>query len=188
MKREINVWDYSGKIDRLHAIDDKGNELPFQLIDRDPVGYWDHFYIRVLVEIDVPAFGYSTCAVCEKEAEDYPALLMHSEREELPHGAVVLENEHLCARFDTGSGMLQSLTDKASGEELLSAPAGLHLVRTEDGGMSAWRIGRYLEVLPVTGTYSVRIERGEIRQSVTYKQKLRIVFFLKYCFENFKQI
>ena len=38
--------------------------------------------------------------------------------------------------------------------------------------MSAWRIGRYLGMEPVTGTYDVQLENGELRQSVTFKQKV----------------
>jgi len=68
--------------------------------------------------------------------------------------------------------MLVSLIRKHNGEELLSAPAGLHLVRTANDGGTAWHIGRYLEVLPVTGTSSVKINRGTVRQSMTIEQQV----------------
>lgn len=167
---QLTVWDYSGDLKRIRVIDQNGKELRFQLLDPAPVGYWDHLYVRILVEAEVPAMGYTTCAVCEKEAEEYPVYLEHMEREELPHEAIVLENDRIRAGFDTGSGLLQSLIDKKTGEELLSAPAGLHLVHTQDGGMTSWRIGRYLSIEPVTDTFQVTRQTGELRNSVTFKQ------------------
>ncbi len=169
---ELTVWDYAGDQDRIEVVDHALNPVRFQILDRNPQHYWDHKYIRILIDADVPPMGYAVYAVREKEPEDYPTHLLHSEREEPPRGPIVLENNKLCARFDTGSGLLCSLTDKSTGEELLSAPAGLHLVRTEDGGMSAWRIGRYLGMEPVTDTASVQIETGALRQSVTFKQNV----------------
>ena len=169
---ELTVWDYTGDLRNLKVIDHEGKELRFQLRDSIPQMYWDHAYARILVEAEVPAFGYATCAVCEKEVESCPAYLQHADHVERARDAVVLENSKLCARFDTGSGLLQSLIDKKTGEELLSAPAGLHLIHTEDGGMTAWLIGRYLKIEPVTDTYKVTFENGELRNSVTFVQKV----------------
>lgn len=167
---ELTVWDYSGDLNQLEAIDHEGNSVPMQLLDHEMKRYWDHRYVRVLLLADVPAMGYATYALREKEITFYPTHLLHQEREELPKGDIVLENEYLCARFDTGSGMMFSLINKENGEELLSAPAGVHLVRTANDGMSAWRIGRYLEIEPVNGTDKVRIEEGSLRTSVTFEQ------------------
>ena len=169
---ELTVWDYTGDLKRLEVIDHEGKQLAFQLKDKEPLMYWDHSYVRILVEAEVPAFGYATCAVCEKELTHYPIWMQHGDHEEYSKDAIVLENEKLYARFDTGSGMLNSLIDKKTGEELLSGPAGLHLAHTEDGGMTAWSIGRYLKVEPVVDTYKVEVVKGELRDSVTFKQKV----------------
>ena len=167
---ELTVWDYAGDVGRLEAVDHEGRSVPMQLLDATPQRYWDHLYVRVLILADVPAMGYATYALREKELTEYPTHLLHAEREELPKGDIVLENAHLCARFDTGSGMMTSLVNRENGEELLSAPAGVHLVRTANDGMTAWRIGRYLEIEPVTGTDKVRISEGKLRTSVTFEQ------------------
>lgn len=167
---ELTVWDYAGDIQRLEAVDHQGNSVPMQLLDAQQQRYWDHGYVRVLIMADVPAMGYATYALREKEITSYPTHLLHAEREELPKGDIVLENRHLCARFDTGSGMMISLVNKATGAELLGAPAGVHLVRTANDGMTAWRIGRYLEIEPVTGTDKVHISEGSLRTSVTFEQ------------------
>ena len=169
---ELMIWDYSGDLDRIEVVDHEGKVVRHQLYDYNPVPYWDHRYVRVLIETDVPPMGYAVYAVREKEVEDYPTFLLHQEREELPNGPIVLENNKICARFDTGTGMLHSLVNKETGEELLSAPAGLHLVRTEDGGMTAWRIGRYLGIEPVTETSRVRFRNGALRNTVIFDQKV----------------
>ncbi len=169
---ELTLWDYTGCLDRLEAVDHNGHLLPMELLDYEPKNYWDHFYVRVLVKLTVPSMGYAVCAVREKPIETYETLLLKADRVELPKGPIVLENALLKATFDTGSGMLRSLISKQNGEELLAAPAGLHLVHTENGGMTAWSIGRYLEIVPVSGTQRVRISRGPMRQSVTFEQEV----------------
>ena len=169
---EITLWDYAGDTDRLIAEDHLGNAVPLQKLDAEPVWYWDHYYTRLLMAADVPAMGYAAYALRERPVDDCPALLMTQDREELPKDAIVLENEKLRAAFDTGTGMLRSLVDKASRRELLGGPAGLTLVRTQDSDMSAWLVGRYLGMEPVTDTGKVTLERGDLRSSVTFEQKV----------------
>ena len=169
---ELTVWDYTGDLDRIEVVDHEGKNVRYQLRDERPQSYWDHYYVRLLIDADVPPMGYAVYAIREKEVEDYPTHLLHAEREELPHGPIVLENDRICARFDTGSGLLYSLVNKANGEEMLSAPAGLHLVKTQDVGMTAWRIGRYMGIEPVTETTRVRFENGPLRNAVIFDQKV----------------
>jgi alpha-mannosidase len=90
----------------------------------------------------------------------------------LPKGDIILENEYLKAHFDTGSGQMISLWNKQDNEEMLSAPAGLHLVRTANDGMSAWRIGRYLQILPVNDTVKVWIKEGKLRKQAIFEQRV----------------
>ncbi|MDY3280464.1 MAG: glycoside hydrolase family 38 C-terminal domain-containing protein [Eubacteriales bacterium] len=167
---ELTVWDYSGNYDRLEVVDHEGRQVPFQLLDREPVSYWAHRYCRVLIAADVPALGHAVYALREKECTAYPTHLLYAEREEQPLGDVVLENSRIRASFDTGSGMIHSIVDKRTGAEMLAAPAGLYLVRTQNPGMTAWRIGRYLGMEAVTDTQTVTVDKGALRQSVSFKQ------------------
>ena len=171
---EVTVWDYTGDVGLLEAVDSTGRTVPLQVLDRTPRNYWDHLYHRVLFEAEVPAFGWATYELRQKKVTDYPTYrnTAMGERIETPNRAIVLENEHICARFDTGSGQLHSLVDKASGKELLAAPAGLQLVHTNNAGMSAWLVGRYLGMEPVTATTHVTQETGSLRNSVTFKQEI----------------
>ncbi len=171
---EVTLWDYAGDITLLEAVDSAGNTVPLQLLDSKPQRYWDHLYFRALFEASVPAFGWAAYELRPKKVTDYPTYRNTAmvERIEEPNEAVVLENEYLCARFDTGSGMLHSLVEKATGKEQLAAPAGLHLVRTNNAGMSAWLVGRYLGMEPVTSTTHVTQEKGSLRSSVIFTQQI----------------
>jgi len=169
---QLLVWDYAGNMKNVEVVDHDGNIVPHQILDEQPERYWDHQCHQVLIEADVPAMGHAVYAIRQKPVTDYPTLLHHQEREELPKGPVVLENDLICATFDTGSGLLRSLVDKATGEELLAAPAGLHLVHTENAGMTAWRIGRYLGMEPVAQTVRVHVSKGPLRSSVIFEQQV----------------
>ncbi|MDD6883818.1 MAG: glycoside hydrolase family 38 C-terminal domain-containing protein [Eubacteriales bacterium] len=169
---EITVWDYVGNLDALEVVDHENKPVAFQMLDTVSQKYWDHEYVRMLIQADVPAMGYGVYAVREREIQEYPTHLLKAEREELPKERLSLENSRIRAEFDTGSGQLFSLVDKTSGRELLSAPAGLTLVRTENGGMTAWRIGRYLGMEPVTDTVRVSQEKGALRDSIAFEQRI----------------
>ena len=169
---ELLVWDYADNIDTIEVVDHEGNVIPHQPQSDKHEKYWAHFCHNVLIEADVPALGHAVYALRQKPVTDYPVLLHHSECEELPKGPVVLENDRIRAAFDTGSGMLRSLVNKATGEEMLAAPAGLHLVRTENAGMTAWRIGRYLGMEPVDKTCRVHVCNGALRSSVVFEQEI----------------
>lgn len=171
---EVTLWDYAGSVDLLEAVDSTGRAVPLQLLDRQPQRYWDHLFYRALFEAEVPAFGWAAYELRPGKVTEYPTFrnTADTERIENPNEAFVLENEHLCARFDTGSGMLHSLVDKATGKEQLAAPAGLQLVRTNNAGMSAWLVGRYLGMEPVTGTTHITHTSGALRSSVTFTQQV----------------
>ncbi len=169
---ELTVWDYTGDLRRLEAVDSNMNPLPMQLIDTTLQHYWDHKYVRVLVKCEVEANGYATIALREKPVEDYPTFYLSAERTHSPQGDVVLENEYLKALIDGRSGQLISLIDKKTGREQLSAPAGLCVVDSEKDTSDAWRIGRYLGVTPVTRTLSLTPAGGSVRSYVTMKHEM----------------
>ncbi len=163
---ELTVWDYVGDLRRLEVVDSDMNQLAFQFLDKEQQRYWDHRYMRILVEVEVAALGYATIALREKQLDDYPTYYLSAERTEQPKGDVVLENEFLKAVIDGRTGEMKSLIEKASGAEQLSAPAGLCVVDSEQNGMSAWTIGRYLGVNPVTRATKVTPQKGNLRTGV----------------------
>lgn len=169
---ELTVWDYTGDLRRLEAVDSQMNPLPMELLDREMQTYWDHRYVRVLVKVEVAAMGYATVALREKPVTDYPTFYLSAERTESPKGDITLENEFLTAKIDGRSGMLLSLVDKTTGKEQLSAPAGLCVVDTEKATSDAWKIGRYLGVTPVDHTLRMEPISGNLRHGVRMEHQM----------------
>lgn len=169
---ELTVWDYTGDLRRLEAVDSQMNPLPLELLDREMQTYWDHRYVRVLVKVEVAAMGYATIALRENPVTDYPTFYLSAERTESPKGDITLENEFLRAKIDGRSGMLLSLVDKTTGKEQLSAPAGLCVVDTEKATSDAWKIGRYLGVTPVDHTLRMEPISGNLRHGVRMEHQM----------------
>ena len=168
----ITMWDYAGDLARLEVVDHLGNALPFELMDKEQLTYWDHRYVRVLVKVCVPASGYMTLAIREKPVENYSTFYLDDERIEKVHGPIVLQNEHIRAEFAAGSGALVSLIDKHTGAQRLSSPASLACVMAEKRTNNAWNIGRHLRAIPVDNTTNVKPQFGAIRSSIEIKQKI----------------
>ena len=174
---ELTVWDWVGDRGRIAVTDHAGNEMPFQILDKESVRYWDHFYFRVLVEAKVPAFGYVTVVLKETElGGSYPFLFQRDDRTSPRHTPVTLENEYLKAYFSPEDGALLSLIDKETGKEQIkpgSEGGGLVLCKGEYASNSAWVIGRILGREPVTKTLKLRpMPKGELRNGFVMEQEV----------------
>ena len=172
---EITMWDWMGDISRIQVTNHEGSPLPFQLRDHHFQNYWDHKYIRLYVEVEIPALGYTTLVVKEAEMQKYPRHYNGFPRADSEHGPIVLENAHLKATFCHQTGALKSLVDKATGNEqiLPGASGGLVYVNAEAATNSAWQIGRHLGHTPVTKT--LRIEPntgGALRKTLRLEQRI----------------
>jgi len=173
---EITVWDWVWDLSRLTVTDHECNPLPFQLRDHQLQNYWDHKYIRVYVDVDVPAHGYKTIVIKEKPMQEYPLLSHGFPRNEEPHGPITLENDHLKAHFCHQTGALLSLVDKKTGIEQIkqgSNGGSLVYVSAEAASNSAWKIGRHLGHTPVTKTLQITHNDGELRKTLTLEQKIQ---------------
>lgn len=165
---ELTVWDWVGDIRRIRFTDSTGKELQFQLIDRKMQWYWDHRYMRILVEAEVPAMGYTTVILSEAEADSYRVYRQPETRTDAPFDDMVLENELIRAVFHRATGRLISLMDKETGEEYLDADtgAGLAVVTMERKTNSAWKIGRYLGTEQLTQPLSIDPQtNGDLQKS-----------------------
>ncbi|GHU02573.1 hypothetical protein FACS1894147_04720 [Spirochaetia bacterium] len=180
---EFTLWDWDYDLKRAEFTSHDGKPLSFQLVDKEPVTYWDHRYIRFLGLVEVPAGGYTTVIWKEKAfGADYPHYFQGFPRSETIHGPVVLENDFLRAEFDTGSGALVSLKDKADDRELITARAGINggglvINWAEKRTNNAWNTGRYLRREAVTGTVRLTPDftaphSGELRNGFTMEQEV----------------
>ena len=134
--------------------------------------YWDHKYIRVLVDVTVPALGYTTVVLSEKEPETYPVYLQETEHVARMFDDYTIENERIAVTISAVSGRITSLRHKDTGAEMVGAEegAGFTFIETETATSSAWNIGRYIRQIPVDRC--MRIEKtadggeGSLRGSV----------------------
>ena len=100
--------------------DAQGNEVPCQLVDTSLQRYWDHRYFRILALAEVPALGYATLVLRQKESDTYPVYLQNA-REQVSrfYDDEVLENGLIRAVIDGATGRVKQITDLVSGGELL---------------------------------------------------------------------
>ncbi|MDR1598996.1 MAG: hypothetical protein LBS11_03875 [Oscillospiraceae bacterium] len=177
---EITVWDWKYDLRRLTVTDEAGSPLPFQLLDSEPVRYWDHLYVRILVKVDAPALGHATVVISEGKLSEYKVIRYEGDRVQLPLGDVTLENGLLRVVVNGQTGIVTGFYDKVAGAERLDpgAASGLVLIDTEGATSNAWRIGRYLnewspadrdERLSCVGLTE---KEGPLRHSVTIEYKV----------------
>ena len=172
MVTELTVWDWVGDIRRIQLTDAAGRVLRHQLVDGQTQWFWDHRFLRILVEARVPAMGYTTVVLKEAEAVGYPVYRQPQSRSEYPFDDVILENEHIRAVFHPNTGCLVSLTDKETGEEFLGGSAGLAVIGQERRTNDAWKIGRYLKTELLTELISLEQKTdGALQQSFTASYK-----------------
>ena len=172
MVTELTVWDWVGDIRRIRVTDADGTELRHQLVDGDTQWFWDHRFLRLLVEARVPALGYTTVVLREQTAEGYPVYRQPQCRSEHPYDNIILENEHIRAVFHANTGCLVSLTDQESGREFLGGPVCLAVIGQERRTNDAWKIGRYLKTDLLTELISIEHKTGgSLQNSFTASYK-----------------
>ena len=172
MVTELTVWDWVGDIRRLQVTDAAGNVLRHQLVDGDTQWYWDHRFLRCLVETRVPALGYATVILREREADSYAVYRQPGSRSEYPFDDIVLDNGLIRAVFHPNTGCLISLTDKSTGKEFLGGPVCLAVIGQERRTNDAWKIGRHLRTDLLTDLISIEQKTsGDLQTSFTASYK-----------------
>ena len=173
----VTVWDYTGNWNRVEITDTDGNPLKWQ-ITAGGQGYWGHMYTRLLIEADIPAFGYTTCIIKENTEADMNYTFGPTEPLVDRYGDydVVMENDHLRAVFDAKTMLCTQMTDKRTGKVLVTKerPACALRLITENPkfGMTSWRVGPYMttEILNCSGNVKLLETRCEpLRSTVVYE-------------------
>lgn len=166
----LTIWDWTGDLRYLYFEDSKGREINFQLLDFEHKTYWDHKYFRVLVKTKVPALGYTTLVLRQREPEEYQIYLQPQKRTGKSTDNIILENEFLRAEFDFKNGTLLAVRDKETDTELLKEgeKGGLRYLTTESDTSSAWQIGRYTDIKQdCFQTLKLTKEDGSLRRGFT---------------------
>lgn len=162
---ELTIWDWGFDLSRVCMLNADMQEIDFQLIDNQPLRYWDHMYFRILVPVRVPAYGYTTVVLTQKMPDILPIHLNNIDLQvESPFEDYVLENDHIRAKFDRKSLMLRSLIDKKTGKDTIcGGMAGLYLNMAETGTSDAWKIGRFAASIPVSDCVRAQLICGKLR-------------------------
>lgn len=182
---EITVFDWPGDKSRIAISDSKGNPVRYQILDInrhnefENRNYWGHQYMRLIVETEVPAYGYSTYLLSEKELTEIPVRFPKDPRVDKMK-KYTLENSRIKAVFDTKNGAVISLKDKATGKELVDPqkPSGMFRLIEEDDaeGMTSWRVGRYMNINPLNRDVKVKEAvsgKDALKQWISYSVAFR---------------
>ena len=172
--QEFTIWDWPGDMSRFALFDSAGNRVTHQLLregERNPnaKNYWGHEFAKLLADISVPPLGWATYTVRELELENGASNLVPGETIEKPF-SFVLENEALRVVLDTQTLKVTSLVDKETERELIGpGGAGLFKIMEENGGMTAWRIGRYTAIEDLQTQVRVKwVEPGLLRKAICF--------------------
>jgi len=182
---EVVIFDWPGDKSLIEVTGSDGKPVGFQLLDInrhnefERRNYWGHEYMRLLVDAEVPAFGYTTCVLREKELDKIPVNFPKDPRVDRVK-KYVLENSRIKAVFDTKNAAIVSLKDKQTGREFIDPqrPAGIFRLIEEDDaeGMTSWKVGRYMNIEPLTRGVKLREAvsgPGALRQWVSYAVPFR---------------
>lgn len=176
---EVTLWDYCGDAHHLCATDAGGRPVPCQVTEPE-AGFWCHRYSKLLLDVQLPAFGYASYVVDQDvlpfQEQAFVSLEAFAPRvERAVAERPVLENERICARFDPVDFRLISLVDKASGTELLDAATGgrFQFIREMPrDGMTSWVVGRTVETTDIGRDGTIRLEKyetGTLRSLLQYR-------------------
>lgn len=181
----LTIWDWIGLRQRLCVTDVQGNDIPFAIMETDTRIFWDHHATRVLVKVRVPAMGYTTVVIRERELDKYPtyfgtwgenfrgtgttlsAIMRDKKR-------YILENENICATFDPYTGCLCSLVNKATGEEVVDVNrmAGLELSKAQYSADNAWELGNICERISVRNMVSRSSFKTSLREGCVFEYRV----------------
>lgn len=179
---ELLVWDRNQDPGRAVFTTPKGERIPSMFTEQGS-GYWGHSYCKFSLLAEVPAFGYTTCILDQAELPE-PALLpfLQPRVDCSPDSDLVMENQLVRAVFERSSMKLVELKDRRSGRILVdrSRPAGVFRLITEDTvqGMTAWRVGNYMDVQDLNGQEKVCVTKIEtdpscLRKRIAYELAFR---------------
>lgn len=153
---ELILWDYTEDPERIEIRDADGHVLRHQFIEKKFIEYWQHHWMKLLVEAEVPALGYTTLILRCREDRPVERAVRSDPRVERRF-CMELENDRIRAQFDPVTGALCSLADRCSGE-VRAVDGGFRLIHEDPGlGMTSWVVGRYMDSRPVAGKARIRL-------------------------------
>ena len=99
------MWDYLNGFADAVMTDADGAEIPFCVMNEGN-GYWGHQFATLLVKASVPAFGYTTVILKQREADGHKTVIPHVYEYVDTHindEPLYMENDLIKAVFDKKS-------------------------------------------------------------------------------------
>jgi alpha-mannosidase len=174
----VTVWDYEGDFSQIAARDTAGRALVIQAGEKG--NYWGHSFNTLLAEVTVPAGGYTSVIIEEKPDYTQKTSFANDMRVQSPD-TFILENDLVRVLLNSLDGSIASFIDTQSGADLTPPQGGFGIFRLAqesihkaitnwNGGMSAWFVGRYKQITPITGGIEITpLIQGPLRTA--YKLK-----------------
>ena len=171
----LTIWDWKYDLKRLICKDINGDIIKHQII-KVTKDYWWHSCFDMLINIEIPAGGYTTIVISENDEieslaeKDFNPRIQTSEE-------LILENKYLRAEFND-FGELISLINKNTHEELIckESPASFRLADEEGKGGSAWHINKFQTVKNINTNVMIlgkNLSKDSILQFIDFEVKVR---------------
>lgn len=172
--QEATVWDWPGNPDQLRVRDTGGNLLPVQVTKHGSLD-WNHVRTDLLIELKVPAFGYTTVCLTEEPREGFCFSALPPDPRVTYYHPLVLENDRVKLTFREEDFSLASYYDKEQQKELLG-PKGARFIlnreRISPKSGSAWVEGVFLSSTDLHREGSPQFleldENGKLRKRFAY--------------------
>ncbi len=190
---EVTLWDYNYDLGRVVLTDAAGKDIPFQFTVSG-AGYWGHNFTKILIDAEIPAFGYSTYIIKQRGYDAVSAFVSPADARQdyISHEPVILENEYIKATFSPLTMAITELVDKTTGETPVTPdrPSAVFRFIKENPrfGMTSWRVGPYMNVADLNSTdFNVRVQdyryeplRKFLRYEIAFaSSKLNVLAMLK---------
>ncbi len=173
---EIVVWEWEGNLDTARFTSPDGKVLRHQLLDNEKKYFWnDHYwffkYRQVLVQLELPPYGYS-CVILDEAPQEKAPIWTANLPNTRPQTAV-LQNGLICAELDMSTGGIKSLTLDGTGEYLRSTAGVSGVIEHGDG--NAWTLGAYIETFPLTQMHVTGqfLDEGVLRRWIRLSGKFK---------------
>lgn len=180
---EITVWDYTEGFESAEMTDVDGNEVPFAVLNSGN-GYWGHRFSTLLTKAAIPAYGYTTLILKQRDEDGHKVL--HPQVYEYVDNFInddpfVLENDVIRAVFDKKSCEVISLVNKKTGKAVISKPSCYFKYAAENPlfGMTSWRVGPYMNECDLNAEHGVKYTYYSIQPLYT-----RLSYELKFGMSN----
>ena len=176
----VEVWIYDWPDENIQLIefsDENGKRVPHAMLSNASVLSWgSHRFIKALVRVSMPAYGYTTLKLSMSADRVNPVFGVP--QYVIPEDAsveniyeYVLENELVYIEFDKQTGSIIKYIDKQTGENLVNGNAynGFRFIEEDtERGMTAWRIGRLMNIRQFDSVYlyPINYSADQIRKAI----------------------